>query len=116
MHQQYLLGIDNGGSATKCVLFDLQGRVISNAAVRVSVHRRGGGIVERDGEDIFRQNCCVIRETIDKAQVNPADIICMGLCGYGGGLGMLDAAGDPIAPFIVSTDSRAQAVLAALQA
>ena len=46
----YFLGIDNGGSVTKAVIFDAQGNEMAAASERVPVLRPFPGATERDME------------------------------------------------------------------
>ena len=114
-NSRYFLGIDNGGSTTTCAIFDSRGRLAAVAGTRIPMYRDAQGCTEREADDIFAGSARVIREAIEKAGIDPEEIACVSMCGYGGGLGMLDEAGRPVGRFIVSTDSRADGLLGALE-
>ena len=107
----YFMGIDNGGSAIKAAVFDGNGRELAVAQLRVPIHRPQPGWTERDPEAIWAANCQVIRDALEQTGLSPGQIRGVSVCGYGGGLGLLDGSGRPVAPFIISTDTRAQAML-----
>jgi len=104
---QYILGIDNGGSKTKCALFNLQGSEIAVASRQAALIFPQPGMTERDPELVWQTNVELIREVIQNSGVNPKNIIGIGLTGYGNGMCLVDADGQPTWNCIVSTDTRA---------
>lgn len=104
---QYLMGIDNGGSEIKCVLFDDRGNQVAAARRRVAMLMPAPGFTERDTDAVWSANAEAIRETITLAGISPQQIVAVGLTGYGNGICLVDAFGEATYPCIVSTDSRA---------
>lgn len=104
---RYLLGLDNGGTETKCSLYNEQGKQISSATEKIAMRVSIGGFTERDSEELFAANCRVISHAISSAAINAADICAIGMTGYGNGLCFTDKEGKSVYPIIVSTDSRA---------
>lgn len=115
MEQSYFIGIDNGGSSIKCVIFTQNGSIISSSSTRVPLSKPFEGYTERNSDDVWKANCHVIRTALEKAALSPSDIKAVSVCGYGGGLILLDRNGAPIIPCIVSTDSRANSLLQTFQ-
>lgn len=115
MKTSYFMGIDNGGSTTKCVIFDQNGTTIARASARVRMHKPGGGRTERDGNDVWQANCQVIKAALEQSSLKAENIQAVSMCGYGGGMILTDAQGFPVCPFIVSTDSRADSLLKEFQ-
>lgn len=111
MRPSYFMGIDNGGSTTKCVIFDQNGTTITTTSARIRMNRPGSGCTERDGEEVWNANCQVIQAALEQSSLHARDIRAVSMCGYGGGMILLDAQGNPVCPFIVSTDSRADELL-----
>lgn len=111
-----LMGLDNGGSTIKCALFDLAGNELGVGSSNLPLAIPQAGWTERDCEDVWRANLDAIREAIRRAGVDPADILAVGLTGYGNGACFVDAAGNPTYNCIVSTDSRASGYLAKWEA
>lgn len=107
--EQYLLGIDNGGSSMKAALFRLDGVEVAVASSSsVDMVRTDQGFTERDGEQVWRENCRLIKEALKSAGITGAQVCGIGVTGYGNGLHLVDAAGKDTYPHIVSTDSRAR--------
>lgn len=115
MKQSYFMGIDNGGSATKCVIFDQDGTTISSASIRIQMNKPADGYTERNGEDIWKAICQTMQTALKQSSLHAEDIKAVSMCGYGGGMILLDENGRPVYPFIVSTDSRADDLLLELQ-
>ena len=109
--KKYLLGIDNGGSVIKAALFSADGQLIASSGRSVPIRTSSVGYVERDPAEIWKSNCIVIRETIEKSGIDPSAIFGIGVTGYGNGILLADDRGDPVGPAIVSTDSRAQSMV-----
>jgi L-xylulokinase len=107
----YLLGIDNGSTTIKAALFDTAGREIAVHGVTSAVQTPGPGRFERTLDEIWKANVEVIRGAIEKAAVNPADIACLAVTGHGGGVHMVDAAGEAVYPAMEGVDARAGGVV-----
>ena len=111
-----LLGIDAGQTVTKAALFDLSGRelAVSSAGTRtVSRHPRWQ---ERDMAEAWTQTAQAVRECLGRAGVSGAGVAAVGLCGHNDGVHLVDAAGQPVRPAILATDSRAYAQAARMRA
>ena len=108
---KYLIGLDNGGTKTKCAVYDTDGREIAIASRSLPLATPHVGWTEREPESVWQANVEVLREAVEKAGIDPADIIGLGLTGYGNGACFVDESGAPTWPCIVSTDSRANEYL-----
>lgn len=111
MKQIYFLGIDNGGSSSKCVVFDEHGNSIAEASGKVDMLHPAPGYTERDGEALWLLNCRLINEVSAKIKDLRANISGVSVCGYGGGSVFVDSRGNLMSPVIISTDSRAEKLL-----
>ncbi len=107
MQQRYVLGIDHGGSAIKCALFDTRGKEIAVADECPPLYQPRPGFVERDAHEVWHTTCRLIKHVIDSARIDPHHIAALSLSGYGGGLCLVDSVGQAVCPLIVSTDTRA---------
>jgi len=103
----YFLGIDNGGSVTKAVIFDAQGREIASAAAVVPMLRPRPGFTERDMESLWQANLEVIGKAVQDSGVDAGDIRGVACTGHGKGLYLWGKDGKPACNGIVSTDARA---------
>src|SRR3954454_1655326 len=113
---EYLLGIDNGATVSKVVIFDLHGRAMQIASEQTAAHYPQPGWVERSTEQLWHSTAAAIRAAIGAAGIRPAQIIAIGTCGHGNGMYLLDRQGAPARPGILSMDARAGDVVADWQA
>lgn len=108
---QYVIGLDNGGTVTKAALFDLKGHEICVFSQKTQVLSPKPGHNERDMEIVWDANCICIREVIKKSGVDPVQIIGLAVCGHGKGLYLWGKNGKPAYNGISSTDNRAWKVI-----
>ena len=104
---RYYLGLDNGGTSTKAALFDTEGRQIGVESTATAAITPAPGFVERDMDEMWQDNCRVIRRLLEKTGVAPAAIAGIGLCGHGKGLYLWGKDGHPVRRGILSADNRA---------
>ena len=103
----YFMGIDNGGTATKAAIYDSGGRELA-VAVRETDRCPGPiGYAERDMENMWRTNCQVIWEALERSSLSPAQICGIACCGHGKGLYLWGKDGRPARRGILSADTRA---------
>ncbi|EIT84296.1 carbohydrate kinase FGGY [Fictibacillus macauensis ZFHKF-1] len=103
-----LLGIDNGSTVTKASVFTLQGEELAVASAPSAVQMVLPGHTERDMNDLWQTTLTVIKEALTLANVAPKDITGVAVTGHGNGLYLVDAAGQPVRPAILSSDHRAK--------
>ncbi len=65
--ENYLLGLDNGGTMVKAVIFDGNGKEVAGAAAKLRMITPEASMTERDMEELWEANCQVIREALAKA-------------------------------------------------
>lgn len=75
MEQRFYLGIDNGGTLTKAVLFDAAGHEVAQASESVPLLTPAPGFTERDMEALYAANCRCIRRVAEESGV-PARADC----------------------------------------
>ncbi len=107
---EYLLGIDNGGTVSKVVLMDLDGREVASASRKGEALYPRPHWVERETAGIWRTTAAAIREVLATSGVRPESILAVGGTGHGNGLYLVDPAGQPLRNGILSIDSRALAL------
>jgi L-xylulokinase len=103
----YFLGIDNGGSACKAVVFDINGNEIASASSKLNMITPQAGFTERNMDELWMINGKVIREAISKGGIKADDIKGVACTGHGKGLYLWGKDDRPCYNGIVSTDSRA---------
>lgn len=104
---RYYLGLDNGGTNTKAALFTPDGTQVAVESVATAALTPAPGFVERDMEDMWRDNCAVIRGVLEKSGVRAEEIAGVGLCGHGKGLYLWGKDGKSARRGILSADNRA---------
>ena len=73
--ENYLLGLDNGGTMVKAVIFDGNGKEVAGAATKLRMITPEASMTERDMEELWEANCQVIREALAKAGGGAAEKI-----------------------------------------
>ena len=106
-----LLGIDNGLTVTKAVIFDVSGNVLSVARRRVPQLLPKPHHVERDMEELWQATAAAITEAITLSGRPATDIAAVAATAHGDGLYLLDASRRPLGPGILSLDSRAGGIV-----
>ena len=104
----YLIGIDNGGTMTKAILFDTKGKEIGVASRKTEMLFPHPDWTERNTDEMWRATAACIRELITSTGINPADIAGIAATGHGNGLYLVDEQGNPARNGIISTDTRAK--------
>jgi L-xylulokinase len=107
----YLLGIDNGLTVTKAVLFDEDGHAKGTAGVPSQQLHPRPGWVEKDPDQQWEDTAEAVTETLELAGIDASDIAAVAITGHGDGLYTLDADGRPPRRAITSLDGRAGEVL-----
>lgn len=102
----YLIGIDVGTSATKTVLFDEKGNVVSSVSQEYPLYQPHNGWAEQKPEDWRDAVLKTLKEVVAESGVSGEDVKGIGISGQMHGLVMLDEAGEVIRPSIIWCDQR----------
>jgi L-xylulokinase len=108
-----LLGIDNGLTVTKAVVFDADGTPLAVARRRVPQAIPRPHHVERDMDGLWRATAEAIAEALAASGRPASDIAAVAATAHGDGIYLLDSGRRPLGPAILSLDSRAGAIAAA---
>ena len=92
---RYALGIDLGTGSTKAVLIDEAGDLVGRGQAEYPLYKPHPGWVEQDPEDWWQGLCASARQAI--ADIDPAQVACVGLSGQINGAVFVDGAGQPSA-------------------
>lgn len=103
---QYVLGLDNGGTASKAAIFDLHGREVAVSARKTALLTPAPGFMERDMEQLWLTNCACARDVLDKSGIDPCQLAAIAVTGHGKGLYAWGKDG-PVGNGILSSDNRA---------
>lgn len=103
----YFMGIDNGGSMCKAVIYDAVGNEVASSSARPQLLTPAAGFTERDMDQLWRLNCQVIADAIRRSGLGAGAIRGVACTGHGKGLYLWGKDEQPCGKGIVSTDSRA---------
>lgn len=106
-----LLGIDNGLTVTKAVIFEEDGTPVAVARRRVPQSFPEPRHVERDMAGLWTATAEAIREAIEKSGRPAGDIKAIAATAHGDGLYLLDGDKRPLGAGILSLDSRAGGIV-----
>ena len=76
---KYVLSVDQSTQGTKALIFDENGRILSRADLPHRQIVNDDSWVSHNPEDIFANVLETARLAAEKADINPADIVCMGI-------------------------------------
>ncbi|XBS69482.1 FGGY-family carbohydrate kinase [Acerihabitans sp. KWT182] len=105
------LGIDIGGTVTKAGLYSAEGNEVGVAERYAALLSPQPGFTERDMEELWQTVCLVIREALSVSRVDPGDILGVSFSSHGKGLYAIDGQGRPVRNGIISSDTRALALV-----
>jgi L-xylulokinase len=105
--ESYLLGIDNGLTTTKAVIYNLQGTELGIASLPTRPVSTQSGFSEIDMHRQWENCCMAVRQVLEKTTIPAAEIAAIGVSAYGNGLHLLDQEGQPLGKAMTSMDHRA---------
>lgn len=105
---KYLIGVDLGTSATKTIMIDSNGKIVSSALHEYPLYQPQNGWAEQEPEDWKKAVISTIREVTAKSNVPKDEIVAIGLSGQMHGLVMLDELGNPLGRSIIWCDQRTE--------
>lgn len=109
--RNYLLGYDLGSSSVKASLIDAEsGNLISSVIApteEMDIQAPKHGWAEQNPEDWWKNSIEATKQVINKAGINPKDILAIGISYQMHGLVLVDKNQEVIRPSIIWCDSRA---------
>lgn len=103
---KYLIGIDCGTSATKTILMDEEGTILTQASKAYPLYEPANGWAEQEPKDWADAALDTLTEVVSKAGVPKEDIAGIGISGQMHGLVMLDEDGQVLRRSIIWCDQR----------
>lgn len=107
MNKSFYIGLDNGGTSTKAVLFDNEGNEICSSSRMLEMIRPAAFQTERDLDELLQMNLECIRDVVSESNVDKRFIKAISISGHGKGLYLWGKDNKPVRNGIVSTDNRA---------
>ncbi len=105
---KYLIGLDVGTSGAKCIMIDETGKVVASSTQEYPLSTPRPGWAEQNPEDWWQGVVKGLQVILQKANVNPGDILGLSYSGQMHGLVALDAGNQVIRPAILWCDQRTQ--------
>jgi len=103
---KYLAGIDVGTTGTRCVVFDLQGKIIANGYREYGAIYPKPGWVDQNLEEMLPLTMDACKEAIQNSGINPAEIAAVGFSTQRSVTVPVDEAGNTIRPMLSWQDAR----------
>jgi glycerol kinase len=79
MSEQYVAAIDQGTASSRCLVFDRSARIVSVAQKEHQQFFPRPGWVEHDPEEIWANVVEVVKGALEKANLQPSDLIALGI-------------------------------------
>ena len=111
MQKKYLIGVDLGTSSTKAALYQIDGKLLSEATVEVPLYYPTPGVVEQENEDFYTSAAQTVRKCIETTGIDPSDIAAIAFDSQMAGVGLIDEEYKPVARFDSWLDMRCQAYI-----
>src|SRR5215471_1789003 len=109
---QYLAGVDVGTTGVRCMLFDLQGNIVTDDYREYGATYPKPGWVEQDGVFMVAQTMAACKAAVAKSGVSPQEIGAIGFSTQRSVTIPVDKAGKPVRPMISWQDARTTAEVA----
>jgi L-xylulokinase len=109
--EHHFIGLDAGGTMLKAALFDAHGQEVACVRSPQPMLFPGPGHTERDAHGMWQAAAEAMRSVLQKAAVSAGSVAGVSVTGYGSGLYVVDGAGQPLRPGILSTDARCAALV-----
>lgn len=107
----YFMGVDLGGTVTKAGIYTADGLEIKVVELAVPLLSEQMGFCERDMAELSSATGQVIRQVLKDSGIAAEAIHGVSFSAHGKGLYLVDKQGQPVRNGIVSSDSRAQALV-----
>ena len=108
MQKRYLIGVDLGTSGTKAALYQIDGKLISDASVEVPLFYPKPGVVEQENEDFYASAAQTVKKCIESSGVEPRAIAAIAFDSQMAGVGLIDEDFNPVTRFDSWLDMRCQ--------
>lgn len=108
---KYYLGIDCGGTFIKAAIYDANGVEYGVSRYPLTVLSPQPGWAERDLNELWQSCIRVIRDSIQKSNIDSSLIKSIGISAQGKGLFLLDKMNKPLGNGILSSDQRSLSIV-----
>lgn len=107
MTDTYVMGIDSSTTATKAIVWDIEGHAVAEGRAEMSVARPGRGLYEQRPQDWWSACCRATRAAV--ADLDPRAIVAIAVANQRETVAVLDERMRPLRPAMVWCDERGRA-------
>ena len=109
MSSNYLIGIDVGTTATKIILIDLAGNIVSSVSRPANLHSPNPSWAEEDALEWWQNVCSGVPQCLQEAGVDAGKVISVGVSGMVPTTILVSEDGSPLRRSIQQNDARSVA-------
>jgi glycerol kinase len=79
VEKKFILALDQGTTSSRAILFDKSGNILAISRREFKQIYRHPGWVEHDAEELWTTQAAVMKEVLQKAQINPSQVAAIGI-------------------------------------
>ena len=102
----YIIAIDLGTTAEKCVIYDIDGQIIAEDYEEIKAYYPQPGAAEIKAIDFFKHTCSIIRKCIKKSRIDVSKIGVISIDSLMGGILGIDKNYNPVTYYDTAMNSR----------
>ena len=103
---KYLIGIDLGTTLAKCVMYNEQGKSVSEAQREMKIIYPGPGEAEQDANQFYKVSCNLIKKCIKDSRIDIKKIAGISIDSQMGGIKAIDKKYNPVTYYDTPLDIR----------
>lgn len=106
MTREFIIGLDLGTTSVKAVVFNVNGKVITETEKMITSHYPQQGWVEQNPVEIEQYAVQAIRDAIDEAKIEKHELLTIGISAAMHSLICMDENGEPLSQALIWSDGR----------
>ncbi|MHB1347027.1 MAG: FGGY-family carbohydrate kinase [Candidatus Humimicrobiaceae bacterium] len=106
MSEKYIIAIDLGTTAEKCVIYNEEGMVMAEASEEITAYYPEPGAAEIKAMDFFTHTCSIIKKCISSIKIDAKNISVISIDSLQGGILGIDKKYNPVTYYDTAMNSR----------
>lgn len=106
MAKEYIISLDLGTTVEKCVIYDSGFNIIGESKKEINTYYPHPGAAEIKAQDFFILSCEIIKDCIQRSEIDPKEIAVISIDSLMGGILGIDKNYDPVTYYDTAMDSR----------
>ncbi|MBM3700208.1 MAG: hypothetical protein FJW68_04740 [Actinobacteria bacterium] len=106
---RHVIGIDLGTTLAKCAIYNQEGRAVAEASQEMHIDYPGAGLAEQNAEDFYTVTCELLKQSLQKADIDKKSIAAISIDSQMGGIMSIDKNYNPVTYYDTPLDSRSAA-------